>query len=259
MISPVLSTTSRLPLSLEFSEESSSTMRSGTAPVTRITSTWRRPATWVKEPEHWGVKRQPVDKTNLRWKGCNHNPQWAAPLWQLGHLQQQEASSASPLHHLLGNHQASLGPKSASWNHLHSYPSSTGQFMNSTKPANTCYLESSISLVHIFIHILIWSNTWHRGEHQDKDTGSAVWMHTVKRGDRELKTQEQQYRLTALTEICAGCHEMNLSTWQIFTEKWLGAREGMKHCIYNSKPNSQATGLIWPLISWEQKRRTDLT
>ena len=123
MISPVLSTTSRLPLSLEFSEESSSTMRSGTAPVTRITSTWRRPATWVKEPEYRGVKRQPVDKTNLRWKGCNHNPQWAAPLWQLGHLQQQETSSASPLHHLLGNHQASLGAKSASWNHLHSYPS----------------------------------------------------------------------------------------------------------------------------------------
>ena len=74
MISPVLSTTSRLPLSLEFSEESSSAMRSGTAPVTRITSTWRRPATWAKEPEHRGVKRQPVDKTNLRRKACNHNP-----------------------------------------------------------------------------------------------------------------------------------------------------------------------------------------
>lgn len=51
-ISPLLSTTSRLPLSLEFSEESSSTTRSGTAPVTRITSTWRRPATCIKEAEH---------------------------------------------------------------------------------------------------------------------------------------------------------------------------------------------------------------
>lgn len=39
--------TSRLPLSLEFSDESSpSTTRSGTDPVTRITSTCSRPATW---------------------------------------------------------------------------------------------------------------------------------------------------------------------------------------------------------------------
>lgn len=71
MISPLLSMTSRLPLSLEFSEESSSTMRSGTAPVTRITSTWRRPATWVKEAEHPGVQRHPTD---LRQKALYNIP-----------------------------------------------------------------------------------------------------------------------------------------------------------------------------------------
>ena len=111
----------------------------------------------------------------------------------------------------------------------------------------------SVSLIHIFIHILIWSNTWHRGEHREHvfiDTGSAVWMLTVKRGDRELKIQEQQYRLTALTEICVGCHEMNLSTWQIFTEKWLDAREGLSTAFTTA---NQRVRLIQPLSSWERE------
>lgn len=69
MTSPLLSTTSRLPLSLEFSEESSSDTRSGTVPVTRITSTWRRPATWVNEQEeHVRVQRYTLGITSLRQK-----------------------------------------------------------------------------------------------------------------------------------------------------------------------------------------------
>ena len=113
------------------------------------------------------------------------------------------------------------------------------------------YLYSFI--LFIFIHILIWSNTWHRGEHQDKDTGSAIWMLTVKRGDRELKTQEQQYRLTALTEICVGCHKMNLYTWQIFTEKWLGARGGLSTAFTTANQTVRPLGSysLYPLGSRE--------
>lgn len=68
MTSPLLSTTSRLPLSLEFSEESSSDTRSGTVPVTRITSTWRRPATWVKEQAHFRVQSNTLGTSRLRRK-----------------------------------------------------------------------------------------------------------------------------------------------------------------------------------------------
>jgi hypothetical protein len=97
MISPLLSTTSRLPLSLEFSEESSSTMRSGTAPVTRITSTWRRPATWVEEPQHLGVKRYPGRRDRNAASSSPVSSYTALP----GHLQQWETHSArvSPSHH----------------------------------------------------------------------------------------------------------------------------------------------------------------
>lgn len=133
MISPLLSTTSRLPLSLEFSEESSSTMRSGTAPVTRITSTWRRPATWVKEPECRGVKRHPVDNTDLRWKACYsisgeqlHCYCWATSSnGKLSVLPEPAHSIACPVI-TLPYFEPNLPLYLASQSHLHSYPSSTG-------------------------------------------------------------------------------------------------------------------------------------
>lgn len=162
MISPLLSTTSRLPLSLEFSEESSSTTRSGTAPVTRITSTWRRPATWVKEPECRGVKRHPVDNTDLRWKACYDisGEQLHCYCWgtssngKLSVLPEPAHSIACPVI-TLPYFEPNLPLYLASQSHLHSYPSSTGQPMNSTKAAITFYLELSVSLIHIFIHLLI--------------------------------------------------------------------------------------------------------
>ena len=107
MTSPLLSTTSRLPLSLEFSEESSSTTRSGTAPVTRITSRWRRPATWDKEPEGAGVKARPSDNGDLREKVLYSILSGPVPCEQLhggcsalSVEEKPDTSRAGPLHHL---------------------------------------------------------------------------------------------------------------------------------------------------------------
>lgn len=98
MTSPLLSTTSRLPPSLEFSEESSSTTRSGTVPVTRITSTWRRPATCSRDQSACGLTGVPWHQPDL---GQTARHQIPGPLLRDssggGTL---TPSAASPLHHL---------------------------------------------------------------------------------------------------------------------------------------------------------------
>lgn len=156
MISPLLSTTSRLPLSLEFSEESSSTTRSGTAPVTRITSTWRRPATWVKEPEDVrlkGIRGQHRPGQEALDSTLASSPQLLRSRLQQGAAQHPQGPSFPPLAPpvTLPLSQIYL-PVTCPLSHLHPHPSGTGQLKGHYQILPGA---SYFPCMHIFLRLLI--------------------------------------------------------------------------------------------------------